>query len=305
MQRHLLDLLICPRCLPAEKPLRAALRDLRDGEVYTARLSCPSCGADYPIQRGLASLLPAPPPGDPYASPQRLSSYLWSHYADLGGDPEAHQGFAAWSRLLAGCAGPALDAGCAVGRLSFELARHAELVVGIDLSAPLVHAARTLQQDGRLECALVVEGELVESLTVRLSAELCRSKVEFLQADALALPFPASMFATTASLNLLDRVPTPRRHLAELNRVTRTTEATLLIADPWSWAESPAPPAAWLGGRTQGANAGRSLANLQRLLAGEYRPAWVVAATGRVDWTLRNHCNHFELIRSDYLLAHR
>jgi hypothetical protein len=54
-----------------------------------------------------------------------------------------------------------------------------------------------------------------------------------------------------------------------------------------------------------GSNAGPSLINLERLLTKECRPAWHVTAAGRVDWRLRNHRNHFELIRSDYLLAAR
>ena len=59
MHRRLLDLLICPRCLPAEKPLRATLRDLRDGDVVTATLTCPSCAAIYPVRDGIAVMLPS------------------------------------------------------------------------------------------------------------------------------------------------------------------------------------------------------------------------------------------------------
>jgi ubiquinone/menaquinone biosynthesis C-methylase UbiE/uncharacterized protein YbaR (Trm112 family) len=304
MQRRLLELLVCPRCLPAEKPLRAAACELRDDDVYTAMLTCPSCGAGYPVQEGVAVLLVAPPERDVYAA-KRLAAYLWGHYADLAADPDAHQAFPAWAGLLAGSAGPALDTGCAVGRLSFELARHAELVIGLDLSAGFVRAARTLAREGRLAYALVVEGELSEERLARLPADLPRERVEFVQADAQALPFPASLFATATSLNLLDRVPVPRRHLAELNRVTKTAGATLLVADPWSWAESPAPSTAWLGGCLEGANAGASPTNLQRWLETACRPPWRVAGAGRIAWTLRNHRNHFELIRSDYLLSRR
>jgi len=54
-----------------------------------------------------------------------------------------------------------------------------------------------------------------------------------------------------------------------------------------------------------GANAGSSLANLEELLTGGLIPPGRVAGAGRIDWTLRNHRNHFELIRNDYLLARR
>ena len=305
MQRRLLELLICPRCLPAEKPLRAVLRDLRDGDVVTATLTCPSCAAVYPVRDGVAVLLAAPPVSDQYATPQRLASYLWSHYADLDDDPDAHRAFAAWGNLLAGCGGPLLDVGCAVGRLSFATASRVELVVGVDLSPSFIQAARTLAREGQIVYAPVVEGELTEARRVQLPVEYPRERVEFLVADAQVLPFAANCFATATSLNLLDRVPVPRRHLLELNRVTRTEAATLLVADPWSWAESPALATAWLGGCTAGANAGLSLNNLEQLLTEELSPPWRVTGSGRVDWTLRNHRNHFELIRSDYLLARR
>ena len=305
MQRRLLDLLICPRCLPAEKPLRATVRNLRDDEVIGATLDCPGCHAGYPVSDGLATLLPAGVPEDLYTSSDRLGSYLWSHYADLGGDPDAHKAFPAWGRLLADARGPALDTGCAVGRLSFELARQAELVIGIDRAVGFVLAARALARDGRFGFELASEGELHEARSVRLPADLPRERVEFLVADAMALPFPASLFGTAVSLNLLDRVPLPRLHLAELNRVSRKAEATLLLADPWSWAAGPALPEEWLGGRRTGPGAGPGRENVRRRLERMGRPPWRMADSGRIAWTLRHHRNHFELIYSDYLLARR
>jgi SAM-dependent methyltransferase len=305
MQRRLLELLICPRCLPAEKPLRASMCELRGDEVYAATLDCPKCRATYPICDGLATLLPADAAEDLYTSSDRLASYLWSHYADLEDDPDAHQAFPAWGRLCAGAGTPALDAGCAVGRLSFELARQSELVIGIDRAAGFVLAARTLAHTHRLGYELVSEGHLNEARTVRLPADLPRGRVEFLVADALALPFPASLFGTAASLNLLDRVPLPRLHLTELNRVSRKTGATLLLASPWSWAAGPATPEEWLGGRQSGPGAGVGRENVRRLLERMGRPPWRVVDNGRISWTIRHHRNHFELIHSDYLLARR
>lgn len=285
--------------------MRPLLRDVRAGEVIDATLECPKCGTAHPVEGGLATLLPAGAATDHYASRERLAGYLWSHYADLAGDPDAHRAFPAWGGLLAGGGAPALDAGCAVGRLSFELARHAELVIGIDRAAGFVLAARTLARDGQLGFELICEGELVETRTVRLPPGLPRERVEFLVADALALPFPKSLFGTAASLNLLDRVPLPRLHLAELDRVCRRSAATLLVADPWSWAAGPAVPEEWLGGRRSGPGAGAGRDNVHRLLERMGRPPWRVADRGAVNWTIRHHRNHFELIRSDYLLARR
>ena len=59
-----------------------------------------------------------------------VSSYLWSHYADLLGDEEATGAYSEWAALLAPEGGMGLDAGCAVGRFTFELSRKCDLVVG-------------------------------------------------------------------------------------------------------------------------------------------------------------------------------
>lgn len=64
-------------------------------------------------------------------------------------------------------------------------------------------------------------------------------------------------------------------------------------------------PEAWLGGTESGPYAGGGLANVRRILENECRPPWRVTATGSVDWTIRNHRNHFERIHSRYLRAER
>src|SRR5262249_54428402 len=45
----------------------------------------------------------------------------------------------------------ALDLGCAVGRASFELARHFTEVVAIDFSRQFIGTARRLQKDGIID----------------------------------------------------------------------------------------------------------------------------------------------------------
>ena len=55
MQRRLLDLLICPRCLPGERPLRASIRITHGDEIVEATLACSHCAATYPVSAGLAT----------------------------------------------------------------------------------------------------------------------------------------------------------------------------------------------------------------------------------------------------------
>jgi len=310
MDRRLLDLLICPACLPAEKPLRPAALDCADGDVRAGRLECPTCSRSYTVVRGVADLLPETKTTeqrstDRYELPGVVASYLWSHYGDLLGDPEATDAYARWAELAGEMAGAVLDAGCAVGRLTFELGRRCELAVGIDRSHTFVRLARRLKQEGWFSFRLPLEGCLSERKTVRIPVDWCRDNCEFLVADAQALPFPRGTFQGVCSLNLIDKLPRPRCHLEELNRVTLPAGARLLFADPFSWSATAAPAAEWLGGTTRGAFAGGGRENVRRLFETLLMPPWRVTAADPVWWKLRSHRNHFELIRSITLLAER
>ena len=56
----------------------------------------------------------------------------------------------------------ALDIGCSVGRITFELAREYEEVVGVDYSQPFVEKCNELKREGQAEYDIAVEGELVD-----------------------------------------------------------------------------------------------------------------------------------------------
>lgn len=310
MDSKLLDLLICPACLPAEKPLRPAALTQAGGDVQAGRLECPACNRHYPIEKGVAILLPEPMTADQratdrYESPAAVASYLWSHFGDLLGDPEATDAYARWAALVAGVSGTALDAGCAVGRLTFELSRHCELAVGVDRSLAFIRIARRLKEEGRFAFRLPLEGRLSERKTVVVPADWPRERCEFLVADAQALPFPRGIFQGGCSLNLVDKLPRPRRHLEELNRIALPAGARLLFADPFSWSAAAAPAAEWLGGTTRGPFAGSGRENVHRFLETVLSPPWRVTRADAVWWKLRSHRNHFELIRSLTLLAER
>lgn len=310
MDRRLLDLLICPACLPAETPLRPATLTFAGNDVLTGRLECTDCNRRYPIDKGVAVLLPESKTtdlraADRYESPAGIAAYLWSHYGDLLGDSEATDAYIRWARLIAGSGGPALDAGCAVGRLTFELGRHRELAIGIDRSFSFVRLARRLKGEGRLAFRLPLEGRLTEPKTVVLPPEWRPERCEFLVADALALPFPRGTFAAGCSLNLVDKLPQPRRHLEELSRVAAPAGAQLLFADPFSWSATVASSREWLGGTAKGPFAGGGKENVRRFLEAQLSPPWRVAQSDPVWWKLRSHRNHFELIRSVTLLAER
>lgn len=312
MKTFLLSHLICPACLPQEQPLTLTGERREGEEIVAGRLSCRRCRRDYPIRDGIAELVADPSVDGSaqlrYEEMGMVERYLWSHFADLGGVPANGTANAAWSALLAPHSGPALDAGCAVGRLTFELATRSDWTVGCDLSRAFVRAARRLARARRADFTLPLEGQLRENFSIELPSAWRSDNLEFVVADALRLPFPRATFAQGCSLNLLDRVSYPLAHLYELNRVLRPEAARLLLATPFSWGNSPASEERWLGGTTAGDYPGRGADNVRALLEGKNRlltPPWQIAAAGAVEWRLRSHCNHTELINSHYLCAAR
>lgn len=312
MKKALLDLLICPACLPEESRLQETVLEERQGDIIAGSLKCSRCRRDFPIDDGVAFLCPdqektALSPSK-YETPPVISSYLWSHYGDLLDDPEALAAYSKWAMLLETRGGVALDVGAAVGRFTFELSRRSDLVIGIDRSASFVRTARELMVRRRKEVALRQEGLLTRQVTITLPEEWDSRKAEFIVGDALALPFRSDIVTSLASLNVLDKVPRPLRHLQEMNRVARPEGVQLLCSDPFSWSGEVAPEEEWLGGTTKGPFAGYGLDNIAALLQEgreQLGPPWQIASRGHVWWKIRTHANHFELIRSRYLRAQR
>ncbi|MFZ5797338.1 MAG: Trm112 family protein [Desulfobulbaceae bacterium] len=313
MKLDLLTLLICPACLPAEVQLKETIREISQGDIEEGELRCPRCRRSYPIAEGIADLDPGgvageDQPANKYESTPVLSSYLWSHYADILQDAAASDAYRRWADLMEPHSGLAIDAGAAVGRFTFAMSVKCDLAVGADNSRTFIRTARDLMKHREITIPLKVEGNIFTEASLRLPPEWDSSRVEFIVADALALPFRAGSAASFASLNLIDKVPGPLGHLEEMNRVTRATDAQFLLSDPFSWSEEAAAETQWLGGMTDGPFAGRGLANIVSLLAGDAHrlpPRWRISSSGEVWWKIRTHANHFELIRSCYVKARR
>jgi len=301
MLTRLREILICPACLPRETGLELAVSEQVGEDVVQGRLTCPACGQVYPIEDGLAVLLPpqghVPSVQSKYEEPRVVASYLWSHYADLRAAPEsmaAHEALAAMFPPARGENDLALDAGCAVGRMTFELAGRGYFAVGLDLSRAFVETARNLAGSRELHYDEPIEGEITTGRVVDLPGRFTPGRAEFIQASVLAPPFRAGAFAALASCNILDKVPEPLSHLLELSRVG-APGAALVFADPFSWSEDCAPKYRWLGGVTTGTYDCRGIQNVRTILAGQ---GWRVEQDGFVWWKIRNHENHYELIRS-------
>ena len=313
MKSVLLDLLICPACLPDENRLQSHIFEAQGDDIVAGKLACGACGRTYPVREGIGFLTPSAEAGQgpavaKYESAQALSSYIWSHYGDVFKAPDATDAYRRWSDLVTPHSGPALDAGAAVGRFTFEMSRKSDLAVGIDNSVQFVRSARELMLKRCLPFALAQEGLLTAAETVRLPATYDSAKVEFIVADAQALPFRSGAFASLASLNLVDKLPRPLKHLQEINRVACKKNVQFLFSDPFSWSADVARTQDWLGGTPDGPYAGAGIENIKALLDGRLdglAPPWRIAEHGHQWWKIRNHANHYELIRSWFVKACR
>lgn len=314
MKEFIAEFLICPSCLPAEVRLSLKAEERVEDDVVTGRLECSRCGARFPVSNGIADLAPSSPGADrsfaesKYEKAETTSSYLWSHFGDLLHDPEATPAYGEWASKIRPGSGFFLDAGCAVGRFTFEMGLKSDLAIGLDYSRSFIRTARKLMKERRLVFPLIEEGRLAAETTIELPHAWSSSRTEFIVGDAQALPFPPSLFAGAASLNLVDKLPGPMKHLQEMNRVLGTKGAQFLFSDPFSWSQDAAEEREWLGGTPQGVYKGRGpdvVASILEGKLGDLSPPWTLEERGSLWWKIRNHCNHFELIRSCVIKAAR
>lgn len=314
MKEFLLPHLICPACLPAEIALEVGTKRIDHDDIISGELFCRKCRKRFPITDGIAFLLPDPQGYSvggqmKYDESEMVNRYLWSHFADLAcATEDATTTAAAWVPLLAESPESSFDAGCAVGRLTFEMAARSGWAVGCDLSVNFIRTARRLIQERCCTFSLPLEGNLRETFQFQLPSHWPGDNLEFIVANAMAVPFAKETFRQASSLNLLDRVAYPLAHLYEMNRLLCRDGASFLFADPFSWSTSSTPEERWLGGTAQGEYAGRGLDNVRRLLLGKNRvitPDWRIEQEGELQWHMRSHSNHRELISSQYLLAVR
>ncbi len=253
--------------------------------------------------------------GNVYETDALLRQYLTLHYAapddqlPYGFGPKEATDFprrcaelvieAAKEAGIAG--GKALDVGCAVGRASFELARHFDEVLGVDLSASFVEAADTIKTAGGLDYALSVEGELTEPRTARVAAEIERGRVAFRQADACSLPPELVGYDAVLLANLLCRLPSPASCLGRMSgpRGLVRPGGLLVVISPYTWMEAFTPREVWLGGRPEDGK--RSADGLKELL----EPDFELLRDEPMPLVIREHVRKFQYIVSHALVWRR
>lgn len=240
-------------------------------------------------------------PANPYETDRLLAEYLLFHY----GTPEE---ILPWSfgpsgaldfavRVVSDCldvaslpaAGRALDLGCAVGRSSFELARHYREVVGIDFSANFIRAANDLRAAGSFAYTRADEGRLTTPLVARVPREVARERVRFETGDACGLRADLGRFDAALLINLIDRLPEPRHCLDQLPGLLNPG-AQLVVASPFTWMEDYTPPDRWLGGYERGGQRVLTFDTLCEILA----PAFDFVRSVDVPFLIREHARKFQ-----------
>ena len=195
---------------------------------------------------------------NPYETERLVAEYLFFHYGSddeiSGGHPLPREALNFPVRVVAELVDPArpaltaLDLGCAVGRSSFELARIAHSVLGIDFSAAFIRAAETLKREGALGCHLPVEGDRTAEFTARVPSGVDVARVSFETGDATALRPDIGRFDIVLAANLLCRLPEPAKFLSRLPDLV-VPGGQLLLGTPFSWLPEYTAPEHWIGGR--------------------------------------------------------
>lgn len=238
---------------------------------------------------------------NPYETDRLLAEYLLFHYGTAdevlpwGFGPSGALDYAV--RCVTECVDAAslapgsraLDAGCAVGRSTFELARVCGEAVGVDFSRRFIEAATVLARDGVLPFLRTDEGALVTPLTARVPPDIERSRARFIHGDAEELPEGLGVFDVVLAANLIDRLRSPGRFLAQLPALVKPG-GQLIITSPYTWLPEFTDPVQWLGGFIADGGKVTTLEGLQTALG----PCFTLLRTVDLPFLIREHARKFQ-----------
>lgn len=183
----------------------------------------------------------------------------------------------------------ALDLGCAVGRSSFELARHCPEVIGIDYSQRFVDVATRLRDQGSINYVYVEEGDITHSAVAVLPTTIDRSRVRFEQGDAQELRDHLSDFDVVFAANLIDRLPEPVRFLRRLSGLVKPG-GQLILTSPYTWLEEYTPRDNWLGGKVEAGRPCKTMNGLKTELGKDFD----LQRTLDLPFLIREHARKFQ-----------
>jgi len=230
-----------------------------------------------------------------------LNEYLLFHYGapdevmSFSTGPVTALGFA--ERCVSECldvgalpsGARALDLGCAVGRSSFELAKHCDEVIGIDFSRRFIEAAEHLRTVGKVHYLRRDEGELNTSLVATRPEGVQSERIHFEQGDAMSLRADLGSFDVVLMANLIDRLGRPELCLEQLGSLVRPG-GQLVITSPYTWMEEFTPKDNWLGGRMVGGVTQNTLEGL----VGGLKPSFSLRSVVELPFLIREHARKYQ-----------
>jgi SAM-dependent methyltransferase len=174
-----------------------------------------------------------------------------------------------------------LDVGCAVGRMTFELARKLGHVTGVDNSRTFIRAAQRMQRTGMARVRVHDEGSRYREINVRHQTT---GQVSFQVGDAQNLgKLAGAPFDVVAAINLMCRLPEPRRFFAQLPELVKPT-GQLILASPFSWLPEYTASSRWI--------------HSDELLA-LLRPHFHMARHNKLPFVIREHSRKYQFVFSD------
>ncbi|MDF1588500.1 MAG: 5-histidylcysteine sulfoxide synthase [Gammaproteobacteria bacterium] len=251
----------------------------------------------------VAKALPEQPMSQ-YEDDKMLSEYAEFHYGD------SYYGVANFPKTLAHIAikamadkpaHKALDLGCAVGRASFELAKHFDDVTGIDFSARLINLGVQLAQQGVVRYSIADEGDLRlyrERHLDQLGLDDVKDKVTFLQGDACNLKSIYTGYDLILAANLIDRLYEPRLFLESIHQ-RLNDGGILMLASPYTWLEEHTKKQHWIGGFKQDGENFSTLDGLKTILGKHFE---LMAPPQQVPFVIRETSRKFQHTLSDVTL---
>ncbi|MDB6015836.1 MAG: Methyltransferase type 11 [Pedosphaera sp.] len=237
-----------------------------------------------------------------YETDRALAEYLLFHYCCPEDALPANVVSAGALNFLSRCVGEclqleqlpakarALDLGCAVGRATFELARHCVEVVGIDYSGRFITIAGHLRKNGSFLFGCIDEGDLTRPCQAVVPTDIDRTRVRFERGDAMDLPADLGGFDVVLMANLIDRLHDPRRCLNRLPDLLNRG-GQLIITSPYTWQPEYTPKENWLGGFERDGKRVRTTDTLKEILA----PHFQFSQSRNLPFLIREHARKFQL----------
>jgi len=191
MQKELLDILACPKCLSS---LSCEVGESENGGIISGILECKNCGRKYPVERGIPRFVQR----TNYAS---SFGFQWNRFRleqidsfnKTGLSEKRFLSETGWTQeWLRGKW--VLDAGCGAGRFLDIASKNGSQAVGLDMS---------------------------ESIDAAASIFRNRKNVHLVQGSIYELPFRSGIFDGCYCIGVIQHTPEPRKAIGSLPRILK------------------------------------------------------------------------------------